>query len=139
MNIIKEVKALNLPKGEYIVFGSGPMSVHRIRDVRDIDLFVSPDLYQQLKLRGWEEKTRESGDKYLTHKNVEVGKDWDYGSYNPSLKDLLETAEVIDGVPFANLEEVLKWKKALGRDKDKKDIGLIEDYLAKRFKTKEKR
>ncbi len=45
MNIVKEVKSLGLPEGEYAVFGSGPLAVHKIRDTRDIDLLVSPKLY----------------------------------------------------------------------------------------------
>ncbi len=67
---------------------------------------------------------------------MEAGKDWDYGSYNPSLKELPETAEIVDGIPFASLEEVIKWKKAFGRDKDKRDVELIKKCLAKRSNSK---
>ena len=134
MNIVEEIKSLDLPKGEYVVFGSGPLAIHKIRDTHDIDLLVSPELYQELKKRGWEEKVWKSGSKYLAYRNVEAGQDWDHGSYNPSLEDLLASAETFDGVPFANLEEVTRWKKVFGRDKDKRDIELINSYLKKQTK-----
>jgi hypothetical protein len=44
---------------------------------------------------------------------------------------LIRNAEIIDGVPFIKLDELIKFKKALGRDKDKKDVELIEQYLIK--------
>jgi hypothetical protein len=131
MNIIKEIKALNLPNGEYLVFGSAPMGIHGIRNIHDIDILVSPNLYQQLKKRGWQEKKwKSSGSKYLAYKNIEAGSNWDYGIYHPTLESLLKTADIFDGIPFANLKEVIKWKMAFGRDKDKKDIQLIKTFLA---------
>ena len=131
MNLIDEVKKLNLPIGQYIVFGSGPLQIHGIRETRDIDLLVLPVLYDQLKNDGWEEKSWETPPpgRYLYRDNVEVGDNWDYGEYNPDPKWLIENAEIIEGIPFAPLEEVLKWKKAFGREKDKKDIELINNFL----------
>jgi hypothetical protein len=66
---------------------------------------------------------------YLYKDNIEVGDVWDYGEYNPDPQLLINDADIIDGVPFVRLEEVLKWKKAYGREKDKMDIKLIEEYL----------
>lgn len=44
---------------------------------------------------------------------------------------MIRNAEIIEGVPFIRLSELIKFKMALGRDKDKKDIELIEQYLIK--------
>jgi hypothetical protein len=41
---------------------------------------------------------------------------------------------VIDGIPFASLEEVRKWKIASGRPKDIADIKLIDEYLQKELR-----
>jgi hypothetical protein len=43
---------------------------------------------------------------------------------------LLKTANYIDGIPFASLQEVRKWKESSGRPKDIKDLDLIDKYLA---------
>ena len=56
MNIIKLVKKLDLPIGQYVVFGSGPLDVHGIRETWDVDICVKPELFEKLKLtKEWEE------------------------------------------------------------------------------------
>lgn len=52
MNIFDHVKSLNLPFGEYVVIGSGVMSAHGIRQHKDVDLLVTPALYETLKKDG---------------------------------------------------------------------------------------
>ena len=48
----------------------------------------------------------------------EAGTGWNYGSYQPDVQKLIAEAEMIEGVPFVQLEEVRKWKEAFGREKD---------------------
>ena len=138
MDIFQKVKSLNLPSGEYIVFGSGPLQAHGIRETRDVDILVLSELYEKLKQEGWEERVWETSPpgRFLFKDDVEVGDSWDYGEYNPDPNWLIENAEIINGVPFAPLEEVLKGKKAFGRPKDLEDIKLIEEYLETTKKEK---
>lgn len=37
---LDELKALNLPAGQYAIFGSRPLAVRNLRDANDIDLIV---------------------------------------------------------------------------------------------------
>lgn len=128
--LINQVKKLNLPKGKYIVFGSGPLAIYGIRESRDIDILALPEVFEQLKKDGWEETTWTNDTRVVIKDNVEVWTSWDFGGYNPDPQELINKAEVIDGIPIASLEEVLAWKKAWGREKDLLDIKLIEKYLA---------
>lgn len=130
MSIFDEVRALGLPLGQYVVFGSGPLAAHRIRESRDVDLLATPKLYKQLKRVGWEEKKWQKGGSYLSKDNVELDDSWEYGDYSPAPVEIINKAEIINGVPFASLEEVLRWKQAYGRPKDITDIKLIKNYLA---------
>ena len=130
MNIVDSVNSLGLPKGEYVVFGSGPMSQYKIRESEDIDLFVSNKLYQKLKADGWEEMGKlASNNLRLSKFNVEIFKSWNFGAYRPEFKKIIATAEYVDDVAFAPLSEVLKWKSAFGRPRDLDDIKLINRYL----------
>lgn len=133
MEIIREVKSLNLPEGKYVVFGSGPLQVHGIRQSSDIDILTTPELYDRLKNQGWDEGRWEPPypGSYLYRGNFQIVNNWNYGVYNPDPRQLIDTAEIIDGVPFVPLQEVLLWKRAFGREKDKEDIRLIEEYLSK--------
>lgn len=134
MNIFEEVKKLNLPLGSYVVFGSGPMVVHGLREPKDIDLLVTPEIYDKLKTEGWEEKEMRSGSSVLSNGVYEVYKDWNFlfmSNYNPDPQEVIKNAEIVNGVPFAQLEEVKRWKQVFGREKDLADIKLIDEFLAK--------
>lgn len=50
-------------------------------------------------------------------------------AYPTSTVEAITSAMIIDGIYFMNLEELKKFKTALGRDKDFADIVLIDAYL----------
>lgn len=127
--IIAKVKKLNLPKNSYVIFGSCPMAVAGLREARDIDLLVSKEIFAKLKKDGWQEMLKDSNDKPLVSDVFEAHDNWNFSSYNPTLEQLLATATIIDGIPFASLEEVRKWKVASGRPKDLMDIELIDKSI----------
>jgi len=127
--IISKVKELNLPKGSYVVFGSCPLAVAKIREAEDIDMLVSREIFQDLRAKGWKEVNKGKDDKPLTYDCFEAHDNWNFSSYNPTLKDLLQNAIEVEGVPFASLREVLKWKQFSGREKDLKDVEFIQKHL----------
>lgn len=47
MNIFAKLKELDFPPGQYVVVG-GAMEAHGIRKSNDLDILVTPKLYQQL-------------------------------------------------------------------------------------------
>lgn len=46
--LLWEFKKLNLPDGQYAVYGSGPMAVRGIKEAHDLDVVVARDLYKKL-------------------------------------------------------------------------------------------
>jgi hypothetical protein len=128
--IKNKVKELGFPVGQYALFGSTPMAAHGIRDSHDIDMVVSHELYSKLEKRGWNKMTLPSGAKILVRDDIEAFDGWMHlDSYHPDVATLIREAELIDGIPVVKLKEVLAWKKAFGREKDLKDVELIEDYM----------
>ncbi len=104
------------------------MALHGIRESRDIDLIVTTNLYNELHRSGWQEEGSGSK-KHLVRDNIEIFSSWDFDNYHPIPKQLINEAEIIDGVAVVQLSEVMKWKNAFGREKDLADIKLIQDYL----------
>lgn len=51
-----------------------------------------------------------------------ISDDWD-------ADDLIDGAEIIQGLPFARLSDVLAYKQALSRPKDLRDITLLSNLL----------
>lgn len=113
-DIIDKVKTLNLPQGSYIVFGSCSLAVAGIREANDIDMFVNDDVLKGFREAGWKQVDKGPLDKPLTLGDFEAHNNWEFSSYHPTLEHLLKTATVVDGICFASLDEVRKWKVASG-------------------------
>lgn len=131
VDIISEVKKLNLPQGKYAVVGSGAIAIKGIRPAHDIDLVVTHDIYDGFKSAGWEEvRFPNTLRPWVLFKEVfDISTSWSVEGYQPDPAQLIQNAEIIEGVAFVRLEDLLKWKKACRRDKDLADIELIEAYL----------
>ncbi|MDP3741369.1 MAG: hypothetical protein Q8R08_03540 [bacterium] len=102
------------------------MIIAGLREANDIDLLVSPEVYEKLRRAGWQELHKGPHDHPLVHDVFEAHDNWDFSSYSPMLNHLLGSAIVVDDIPFAALEEVRKWKVASARPKDLADIKLID-------------
>ncbi len=133
MNIFEEVKRLSLPFGEYIVLGSGILGALGIREIGDVDLLVNPRLFDKLRKQDWkyqevefDGRTRQK----LTKGNAETYKDFWCGALRFDTMEMIAEAKVIGGVPFLSLSKLREIKKEMNREKDKKDIELIDEYLA---------
>lgn len=129
--IIQQTKRLDLPRGSFIVFGSCPLAAVGLREANDIDMLVSPEQFTAFEKAGWKLVNKGVDDNPLAKGDFEVHQSWSFSSYNPTLEELLSRADYFDGIPFASLEDVRKWKAASGRPKDLADIQLIDDYLKK--------
>ena len=129
-DVIAKMKALNLPQDSYVVFGAAPMAIANLRDVNDIDLFVTPEVLDELKQRGWKQAHKGPKDEPYQFDIYEAHPHWEFSSYAPTLKQLQKTAKIIEDIPFASLAEVRKWKIAWGRAKDMNDVELIDGYFA---------
>jgi len=129
MNIYQKVKKLNLPKSKYVVCSGGALEGYGIRKCNDIDIVVTKDVYLDLKKNGWKEISLSNGSISLVRRPYEITANLNYGKYQAFTQRLIKSANIIKGVPFINLEEIIKFKKEMNRDKDKEDIELIESYL----------
>lgn len=130
--IISLIKSLNLPLDDMAVFGSGPICVRGWRDLKDIDLIARENVYEMAKGMGemMETVSETEGVRIVRDEaEIEIFKHWTPGEWN--VDELIDSADVIDGVRFVTLKNVMKWKRLLGRDKDQSDVELIEKELKK--------
>jgi hypothetical protein len=121
MRFIEELEKLHLPRDKFAIFGSGPLAIRKIRENKDIDILIREDLWQKLiKKYALNEKG------HLQIGNVEVCRKV---IHLENVDKLIDNAEIINELKFVRLNDLLEWKKKMGREKDIKDIKLIEDYL----------
>ncbi len=131
MNIIQKIKELNLPNDQYVVIGSGTMDVLGIREAQDIDISVTEELFDKLKQSGKWEEFEKYGRPFLKKDVFDINKHLGWEKYSITIEEANKSALFIEDIPFMNLDELIKFKDAMGREKDFKDIGLIKEYLNK--------
>ena len=129
LKFLDELKELNLPTGQYAIFGSGPLAVRNLRDANDIDLIVTKELWDELALKHLPhiKQTAKGSVMIMPIGNIEICQTW--LNMTPKIEEMIKTAEIVEGLPFVRLEYVIEWKTFMGRPKDLNDLKLIEEYL----------
>jgi hypothetical protein len=123
------IKSLNLPIGEYVIYGSWPLDIHGIRPSRDIDILASKNLWIQLCNRYPNDIFENPKKIFIKEMAIEFFVNW--VNINTPEEEIINNYELFNWLPFAKLQYVLEWKQNWNREKDKKDVELIMEYLAK--------
>lgn len=131
-NIFEKLKELNLPFGKYVIISSGTLDALGIRSASDIDIAVTKDLHEKLRnTKEWQE--HELHGKIFLQKDIfTIIPQLDWERYKTTTEEAISSALIIENFPFMNLEELLKFKIAMGREKDQNDIKLLEKMLNKK-------
>ncbi len=135
--IIRRLSPLSLPAGQYCCFGSCTLALLGIREAKDIDVLATPEICDELRGLGWREELVPAGRpqkqtpvlRRLQYPNVDIFRTWDYTGFNRTPTEIIADADESDGIYFAKLGDVIDWKHAFGREKDKVDLKLIERHL----------
>ena len=131
--IIQAVKGLHLPNDQHAVFGSGLLDVLGLKHASDIDLIVTRPLFEGLSADGqWQQFIYPDKRPGLRHKTQNIEMFYHAGMPlcdTEGVERMVNSAVAIDGVKFVRLDDILAWKRAFGREKDLRDVKLIETYL----------
>jgi hypothetical protein len=132
--IEQRLKELNLPLGKYILVGGSALAAHGIREAKDLDIVVIPELFENLIRSGWtldEVYQSKWNRKRLTKEDVEIYPDLYLEKANVflNIKKVIVEAEMINEFPFQKLEHLKICKLDSGREKDLIDVDLIEKFL----------
>ncbi len=120
-DILRRLNALGLAKSQYWVITGSAMVLYGLRErTHDIDLGCTGKLADELERQGFPVTVHQDGSrKILIDQDIEVFENW-----------LYDEVEMLDGVPVISLKGLLEMKRQLGREKDQRDIRLMEAYLA---------
>ena len=125
--LFEYLRSLGLPEGEYAVFGSGPLIVRGIIDAtNDLDVVSRGDAWERACELGELVSLAEYDLDVVSFRDgaITIGTSWAYGDVD--IDELIDTAEIIDGLPFARLEYVAAYKKIAGRPKDLEHLRLMD-------------
>ncbi len=131
----KELAKFSLDETNSVVINSGILNALGIRESHDIDISVNEEVFEKLKSnKNLNLITNEFGKPMLVNDIMDISLGWVQNSnlsfiYEDLLKD--NRTVIINGVRYLDLETLLEGKRLWGREKDKEDVKLIEEYLKK--------
>jgi hypothetical protein len=108
---LTELDALNIPREDYVIFGSGPMAIKGLLEPADLDVVVRENVYKEM-----------FGDKEpIRIGNIELSYTW------PKIKteEIFKNINWVQGYPFADIKLVRHYKKEMNREKDITDLKLL--------------
>ncbi len=116
------LRSVELPSGDYAVFGSGPLIVRGIIEAtNDLDIITRGAAWERVQQLGEPTTFEDGNDRVdLFEGRITFGTTWKYGTFD--LDQLIDTAEVIDGIPFVRMEHVIAYKHAANRPKDREHL-----------------
>jgi hypothetical protein len=124
--VIERVTALALPAGHYALHGSAPLLAHGLIDgVHDIDIVARGPAWTRAATLG--EIRYGRVDRLITLPgDIEIFDGW----LDEDADALIDGAERKHGLPYVQLDAVLRFKLALARPKDAPHIALLRHTLA---------
>jgi len=127
-NIFRTVENLDLPDGEYAVISSGILQALGLRAANDVDIVVSPQILKQFKDKGGWRSYEKWGKTFLENEEMDIDmfSEISWEAYPTTRKEVIASARDINGVPFMNIAETIKFKRAMGREKDERDTALLK-------------
>ena len=121
-DIINRLEDLNFDKNRYWVLAGSAMVLHGIRpETHDIDMGCTKEFADELEAQGYLTILMPDGTRRITYaEDVEIFEDW-----------IFDGVVFVDEIPVISLDGLLEMKRSLGREKDMRDVQMIEEFLGK--------
>jgi len=126
--LFEALRSMQLPRGHYAVFGSGPLLVHGIIDsVNDLDVICRGPVWKHVQAIGVKIPTDDGVLIVSTHDgSLTFGVGWRYGDFD--IDALIEEAEMLEGLPFVPLRHVATFKRLADRPKDREHLAALQRW-----------
>lgn len=123
-DVIKYLKKLNLNPNDYMVISGTAMVMHGIKEkTNDIDIAVTKECKDML-LKKYNCKENGIYNGFISY-NIDDKVDFGLGYYS-------NEKNYISNIPTQTIGDIIKFKKALKRDKDLKDLEKIYKFLGEK-------
>ncbi|MFG3441147.1 hypothetical protein ACGF0J_28180 [Nonomuraea sp. NPDC047897] len=124
--LFAELARLDLPQGEYVVCGSAALYVRGLRArMGDLDVLTRGPAWQKVLSLGVPPTVALSGHGLVVNHPAAAIEFVDRWTAGWPTDYLIASADLIDGIPFMRLGDVLAWKQRAHRPKDLPDIAAV--------------
>lgn len=128
---IDKFRKLPYPKNEMLIIGSGVMALLGLRKNKDIDVWATPNVIRKVSRdkNFISKRSKLDGSILYESKDGIIEFSSTFPPLNENLKQHLKRSIIVYGIHFQSPKDVIRWKKAVNRPKDKKDIKILKKYL----------
>src|ERR1700760_97523 len=131
-SLVKLAADLDLDRRNFVIFGSGPLLAHGLRQhIRDLDIVARGSVWRSVCQYGAPATGEINGAPLaifcgglIQFSQGWISEDWDGDA-------LIDRGEIVQGLPFAQLTDVLAYKQHLRRPKDIADIQALLTALGR--------
>ena len=125
-DIIEKLRSFPYDTKDYWVITGGAMAMYGIREeTSDIDLGCTSELADRLEKDGFLYQIKPDGTRWFRiGSDIEVYENW-----------LYDSVELVDGIPVISIPGLIAMKQTIGREKDMRDLKLIDEYLHRSAET----
>ena len=119
-DIISELERFPFDRNEYWLITGSAMVLYGIRELtHDIDMGCTKKMADLLEKEGYLHKITSDGKRYFKYGElIEIFEGW-----------IFDQTDEVDGYQVISIKGLIEMKRTLGREKDLRDIKLIEEYL----------
>ena len=135
--LVKLVTDLDLDRSDFVIFGSGPLLAHGLRQsIRDLDIVARGTAWDCVSQHGSPARGSINGAPMAVFRGglIQFSQGWVSDDWDAD--DLIDRAEIIQELPFAQLTDVLAYKQMLLRPKDLPDIAALTHTLRQPGRTR---
>ena len=119
-DIIEKLEMFPYDSKDYWVITGAAMVLYGIRELtHDIDMGCTLEMADRLEEEGYLYKYTSDGNRHFKiGEDIEVFENW-----------LFDEVVSVKGIPVISVKGLKEMKQRLGREKDKRDLQLIEEYM----------
>jgi len=125
-SLFDQLRQLELPSEGYAIFGSGPLAIRGIIPAcNDLDILCTQAVWDVVSQNGTTEFLPEYDVTIVSFLDgaMTFGTKWGIGDFD--VTELIETAEIIDSLPFVRLEYVVRYKTIRSSAKDLRHLAAL--------------
>ena len=119
-DIIDKLDAFPYDRNDFWVITGGAMVLYGFREqTHDIDMGCNTKMADQLERDGFLYRFTEDGLRWFIYgEDIEIFEGW-----------LCDKVDVAENIPVISVKGLIEMKQRLGREKDLRDIALINEYI----------
>ena len=128
VNHINQMRRLGLPLNQVLIVGSGTMALLGLKKNDDLDLWVTESVFRSMKNNKKLKPVMKHGRLFYETSDGNIESSNKMPCTKGKVEDYLKRAIIVYGFHFKSVDDLIAWKRCMGRSKDMKHVKMLENH-----------